>query len=177
MPKNFLNSKLCKLLMISTREFNRFYQRNPSNKRMMKLDFSKKSRIKSNNLVLNFKRYLKNKSKGMSICKILWSLIKSILLIPNLTVFFKIEKPFLALFHLLKRYLAKRKVENRQRQMDNFVQKTRRLTKRPTNRSNMNEIEKMLKILTRKSKNFSIRSTLLQHWKTMMIEKKLMMVK
>ena len=158
MPKNFLSSRLCKLLTISTREFNQFYQKSLSNKRMMKLDSSKKSRTKLNNLVLNFKRFLKKKSRGMSICKIQCSLIRSILLIPNLTVFFKIEKPFLALFHLLKKYLAKRKVERRQRSMDNSAQKTRRLTKRLTNRNNMNETEKILKISTRKSKNFSIRS-------------------
>lgn len=48
-----------------TKEYNQFYQSNQNNKKMMKSDFSRRFKMKSNSLELNFKEFPKRKLKDM----------------------------------------------------------------------------------------------------------------
>ncbi len=96
-----------------TKKFNLFYLNNQNNKKMIKLDSSKKSKTRLNSSVLNCKRYPNNKLKDMLICKTRVNLINSSLLILNLTVFFKIDKPFQELFLPLNKFLDKKRAENK----------------------------------------------------------------
>lgn len=110
---------------------------------MIKLDILRKFKIKSKSLVLNWKKYPNNKFKGMSICKTLDNLTNNSLLIMNLTVYFKTDKLSQEQYHQLKKFQVKRKVENKLKLMDSFVQKINKLTKNLMKKDNMKEIEKI----------------------------------
>lgn len=170
MHKNYLNNKSCKWSTILTKEFSRFFHRNPNNKRMTKLDFLKKFKIKLRSLVLSSKKFPRNKLKGMSICKTQESLTKSSLQIMNLTVFFKIDKPFQAPSLQSSKSLAKKKVGKKLKLMDSFVPKIRRPIKNLTKKSSTKEIGKISETSMKKLKNYLQKSIQSLRWKIRTID-------
>jgi len=99
-----IKNKYLVLLNNLIKEFNLSYHKNLNNKRMMKLDFLKKFKIKLKSLVLNLKKYQNNKFKGMSICKTLDNLTNNFLLIMSSTAFFKTDKLSQEQYHQLKKF-------------------------------------------------------------------------
>lgn len=154
----FTKSKFMEFWKNSIKEFSLFYQNNQKNRKMMKLDISKKYKTKSSNLELNCKEFQKKKFRDMWICKVLESQIKSSLQIPNLIAFYKIEKLFQGQFLLLNKCLVRKKAEKRPKLMVNCVIKTKRHIKNLMMKDSMKGTGKTLKTLMKKLRNCFLKS-------------------
>ena len=170
MPKDSLSRKLCKLLMTLTRESSPSYRRNLNNKKMMKLDSSKKYKIKSRSLVFNSKKSPRKKSIVTFSYRTQEIQTLNFLLTLNSTTFSKTDKPFLVPSLQSNNFLVKRKVESRPKSMGSFVPKTRTLTKSGMMKSNTKGTERMSETLTKKLRNSSMKSITSLPWKTKMID-------
>lgn len=134
----------------SIKESNQFYPKNRDRKKMTKLDFLRKLKIKLRSLALNSKKSQRKKWKDILTCKIQENLTKSSLQILSWTAFSKTGKPFQEPSHRSKKCSAKRKAERKLKSMGSFAIKTRKHTKKRMMKDSTIEIERISRTLMKK---------------------------
>lgn len=170
MHKNFTNSKLSKWLTTSISESRPSYRKSQNNKRTTKLDFSRRSKTRSSNSVLNLRKFQRSKSNVTCRCRTLEKLTLSFPLILNSITSFKTDKPSPVPYLPSNNCLAKRKAESKPKSMANSVPKIRTPTKNGMTKSNTKETERTSEISMKRLKSFFMKLTPSLPWKMMTID-------